>query len=357
VAGPDVRAVHRVDERFARAGAAIQVQRRLHGVGEERAGRRRGAWTRALEVEEAVGSEVGLALLHLRLVGLEEFGEEPALLAEHVAREVDRLAVDAQLGVVGRELLAVDVGLHVELEHVPLAAWVAGLADSDEVDRLVRAVERDAERLRAFDLEHRRPEATVRGVIERPRVAHEGLALVGGIAWGAVGVRHVGHTEEVLGADRPSRLDLALGVENLELHVHALEDELRRRCQRHVGRVASGGEVRTRDVRSLLTDEARRRARRCGVGRRGTGATAADAACVADDARRSVALGPLGGERALTGRRRRAAVTAACWRHDVVGDDVCRRRCRGERHPARRQRLARCRRMSDADVECGQGRD
>ena len=50
------------------AGAKEIVVMDCHGAGEEWAGRRRVAWTRALEVEESVGSEVGLALLHLRLV-------------------------------------------------------------------------------------------------------------------------------------------------------------------------------------------------------------------------------------------------------------------------------------------------
>ena len=170
---------------------------------------------------------MSLARLHLRLVGLEQLGEKAALLAEVVGREVDRLAVDADLREVGGELLTVDVGLHVEVVDVPLAVGVAGLADGDEVVRLVRAVKRDAERLRPFDLEHCRPEAAVSRVIQSTRVAQERLALVRRVAGLAVDARHVGDAEEVLRAHRPTRLDVALRVEHLKLHVDSLQDELR----------------------------------------------------------------------------------------------------------------------------------
>ena len=170
---------------------------------------------------------MSLSRLHLRLVGFKQLGEKAALLAEVVGREVDRLAVDADLSEVGGELLTVDVGLHVELVDVPLAAGVARLADGDEVDGLVRTVERDAECLRAFDLEHCRPEASVGRVVKRTRVAHERLAPVRRVTGLAVGASHVGDAEEVLRAHRPPRLDIALRVEHLPLHVDALKDQLR----------------------------------------------------------------------------------------------------------------------------------
>src|SRR5260370_2639261 len=134
------------------------------------------AWPRGdKEVVETVSSEGRSAALHLRFVGCEEPGEETAVLAEHVAGEIHGLAVDAELRVVGTELLTSYVGLHVELVHVPGAGRVAGLAHSHPVDRLVWAVPSDAECDRAFDLQHGGPEATVGRVIERARVAPETL--------------------------------------------------------------------------------------------------------------------------------------------------------------------------------------
>ena len=225
--GHHVGAVHGAREGLTGAGAAVEVDRRLDGVREERSGLGGGARPGAPKVEEAVGGEVSLPRLHLRLVGFEQLGEEPALLAEAVGREVDRLAVDADLREVGPELLTVDVGLHVELVDVPLAVRIARLADRDEIDRLVRTVERDAKCLRALYLQHGRPEPSVGRVVERTRVAHERLALMRGVAGLVLGPGCVGDAEEVLRAHRPPGLNVALRVEHLPLRVHALQDELR----------------------------------------------------------------------------------------------------------------------------------
>src|SRR6266446_8477000 len=82
VAVLDVGPVNRVEERLGRAVAAVEIQRRLDRVRHKGTGFRRDAWSSGdKEVVETVSSEGRSAALHLRLVGLEELGEETAVLA------------------------------------------------------------------------------------------------------------------------------------------------------------------------------------------------------------------------------------------------------------------------------------
>ena len=219
VAVDDIRAVDRVDEVFTGSCAGVEVERRLHGVGQERARLGRNARAIAAEVEKGVRCEVALALFHLGLVGLEQLSVEPSAGpdAEHVRGEVDGLAVHAELGEVGREGLS---HRHLEGVHVPGAARVARLADGDVVRGLERACVTDAESV--LHLKHGRPEAPIGRVVEGSRVTEERLTLVVGVARGAVGIGHVRNPEEVLGADRPSGLDVARGVPDLPLRVDTL---------------------------------------------------------------------------------------------------------------------------------------
>src|SRR5262249_39944703 len=164
----------------------------------------------------------------------------------------DRLAVEAELGEVGREGLA---HRHVKGVDEPLATRVVVLADGDVVGGLEGTAVAHAERV--LDLQHGRPEPSVGGVVKRPWVAHERLALVGGVAGRSISVGDVWHPEEVLRADRPPLWDVAGGVKNRPLGVHTLEDEPRRRGYRHVGRVAPGPEIRAGGGGTLLSDGAR----------------------------------------------------------------------------------------------------
>src|SRR4029079_3424595 len=90
-----------------------------------------------------------------------------AILVEHVGGEVDALVVEADL----REVGAVRrTQRHIEGVDIPGSAWIARPANPDPVRRLERAV---VHAKRALDLQRGSDEATVVGVIDRARVAHE----------------------------------------------------------------------------------------------------------------------------------------------------------------------------------------
>ncbi len=236
----EVRAVDGVDESFTGAGARVDVERRLDRVRDEGAAEGTGPWPKAQHVVERGGCEVRRALLHLSLVRLEQFGVEaavePAARAEHVRRDVETRAVDADLRVVVREL-AVKRG--VELEDVPFAVRVPGLAHRHPEDRLEGAAGRDAQRV--LHLQHGRPVPTVDRVVKGARVAQKRLVVMSCVAV----VGYVGNAEEVLSADRPAGLDVARRVVHGPLGVDALQDCVRSGGKRHVRRVAADQEVVT----------------------------------------------------------------------------------------------------------------